>query len=180
MPYSIPELNQLSQAEFTQALGTIFEDSAWIAEAAWSKRPFLDRITLYQALVDVVAASSQQAQLSLIRAHPDLATKTRMAEASIQEQAGVGLDRLSPKEYGQFNRLNAAYKEKFGFPFIIAVKNHNKDSILAAFEQRLNNDSTTEQQQALKEIAAIAYFRLDATVIGDRSSPEANPKPIPD
>ena len=121
MTYSISELNQLSQAEFIQALGTIFEDSAWIAEAAWSKRPFQDRITLYQALVEVVAASSQQSQLALIRAHPDLATKARMAEVSIQEQAGVGLDRLSPQEYTRFNHLNAAYKEKFGFPFIPKV-----------------------------------------------------------
>lgn len=168
MPYSLSKLNQLNQAEFIEALGAIFEDSAWIAEATWQKRPFSDVSALHQAMVDVVAASPESAQLTLIRAHPDLASKAKMARASVQEQAGVGLDRLTAEEYDRFHRLNEAYKAKFGFPFIIAVKNHTKESILAAFKQRLPHNQQLEQQQALSEIAAIARFRLEATVIEDR------------
>lgn len=164
MPYSLSKLNQLDQAEFTEALGAIFEDSAWIAEAVWPQRPFSDVAALHRAMVVVVTKSSKSAQLTLIRAHPDLASKAKMAEASVQEQAGIGLDRLSAEEYDRFHHLNEAYKTKFGFPFIIAVKNHTKESILQAFEQRLAHDQLIEQQQAIAEIAAIAGFRLAATV----------------
>jgi 2-oxo-4-hydroxy-4-carboxy-5-ureidoimidazoline decarboxylase len=99
-------------------------------------------------------------QLALICAHPDLGSKLKMAEASINEQAGVGLDRLSLEEYERLKLLNQSYKDKFGFPFIIAVKNHTKDSILEAFEHRLQNTLDAEKQRALAEIAEIAKFRL--------------------
>ncbi len=115
---------------------------------------------LHQKMVDVVNAMSQEEQLALIRAHPDLGSKAKMADASVQEQAGVGLDRLSPSEFERFQTLNQTYKETFGFPFIIAVKNHTKTSILDAFEQRLHYSAEAEIQQAITEISQIAQFRL--------------------
>ena len=160
MVYAIAQLNQMSQSEFTESLARIFEDSPWVAEKTWQKRPFKDINSLHQAMVETVEESALSDKLNLICAHPDLATKTKMAEASVKEQAGVGLDRLNLAEYNQFQQLNQAYKDKFAFPFIVAVKNHTKESILEAFEQRLENSLETEREQALIEIAKIARFRL--------------------
>jgi 2-oxo-4-hydroxy-4-carboxy-5-ureidoimidazoline decarboxylase len=142
----------------------VFEDTPAIAYHAWYERPFKNVAQLHQTMVDVVRTASQDAQIELIQAHPDLGSKAKMAMASVQEQAGAGLDRLTPEEYNRFLSLNQAYKNKFDFPFIIAVKNHTKDSILAAFEQRLQNSIETERNQALAEIFQIAKFRLDAIV----------------
>jgi 2-oxo-4-hydroxy-4-carboxy-5-ureidoimidazoline decarboxylase len=160
MPYSLSGLNQMTQVEFAEALGSVFEDTPAIAQQVWHQRPFKDRIELYQCMVDAVKSASSSEKLELIRAHPDLGSKAKMAIASVQEQAGAGLDRLSPEEYDHFTALNQAYREKFDFPFIIAVKNHTKTSILEAFVHRLENPSATEIDQALSEIAQIAEFRL--------------------
>jgi 2-oxo-4-hydroxy-4-carboxy-5-ureidoimidazoline decarboxylase len=103
---------------------------------------------------------SSDEQFALICAHPDLGSRIKMAEASVKEQAGAGLDQLSPAEYQQFQQLNQAYKAKFGFPFIIAVRNHTRTSIVAAFQHRLQNSIEAERQQALREIAEIARLRL--------------------
>lgn len=161
MQYTIPQLNQMNQEAFTEALATIFEHSPWIPENAWQKRPFADLSSLHQSLVEVVQTASKEQQLNLICAHPDLGTKAKMAEDSVKEQAGVGLDKLTPEEYQRFHSLNEIYQEQFGFPFIIAVKNHTKDSILIAFEQRLKNSPEVELNQALSEIFQIARFRLN-------------------
>ncbi|MGV2831936.1 2-oxo-4-hydroxy-4-carboxy-5-ureidoimidazoline decarboxylase [Myxosarcina sp. GI1(2024)] len=162
--YSLSELNQMSQAEFTAALASIWEETPVIVKKAWRDRPFADLETLYGAMLGVVEAMSDSEQLALIKAHPDLGSKAKMAEASVKEQAGAGLDRLSAEEYQRFQSLNQAYKNKFDFPFIVAVKNHTKESILQAFERRLNNSVATEKQQALTEISQIARFRLQAIV----------------
>lgn len=164
MPYTIAELNQLDQESFVTALGAVFEDTPTIAKLAWSYRPFNDREGLHQAMVRVVQGMTPEAQLALIRAHPDLGSKAKMAEASVKEQAGAGLDRLTPEEFERFHSLNAAYKAKFGFPFIIAVKNHTKASILEAFEERLDHAIEAEQARALLEINQIANFRLQTLV----------------
>lgn len=164
MPYSIAQINQMSQAEFVTVLGSVFEDTPTIAQQTWFHRPFSDRADLHQKMLGIVQAMSREDQLALIQAHPDLGSKAKMAEASVQEQAGVGLDRLSPAEYDRFHTLNQAYKDKFGFPFIIAVKNHTQETILAAFEHRLTNSMDEEMAQALIEIAQIAGFRLVATI----------------
>lgn len=164
MSYSIAQLNQMSQAEFVDALGAVFEETPAIAQATWHCRPFASVTDLHQQMVDIVNAMSSSEQLALICAHPDLGSKTKMAEASVQEQAGVGLDRLTASEYERFQSLNAAYREKFGFPFIVAVKNQTKESILAAFNRRLNHTRETEIAQSLSEIAQIAEFRLFSLV----------------
>ncbi|MGD1919790.1 MAG: 2-oxo-4-hydroxy-4-carboxy-5-ureidoimidazoline decarboxylase [Pleurocapsa sp.] len=158
----ISELNKMSQAEFTKALGEIWEETPVIAQKALYSKPFDDLKALYQAMMAIVNGMSNEEQLTLIKAHPDLGSKAKMAEASVQEQAGVGLDRLSESEYQRFQSLNQAYKDKFDFPFIIAVKEHTKESILQAFETRLKNDLKQEKQQALAEISKIARFRLEA------------------
>ncbi len=160
MPYSLDAINQMSQAQFVSALGGIFEQTPLIAQSAWHDRPFESVEDLHQKMTAIVHALDLEAQLALITAHPDLGSKAKMADASVKEQAGVGLDRLTPDEYDRFQSLNQAYKDRFGFPFIVAVKNHTKTSILAAFEERLQHSQPEEQQRAIAEICQIAYFRL--------------------
>lgn len=161
---AIAQLNQMSQAEFTKALGEIWEETPEIVKQTWHNKPFDDLNALYRAMVVVVDSMNEAEQLALIKAHPDLGSKAKMADASVQEQAGAGLDRLSESEYRHFHSLNEAYKHKFGFPFIIAVKNHTLESILKAFTNRLENDRQTEQQQALTEIKEIARLRLETII----------------
>lgn len=150
----------MSQEAFVEALGAVFEETPAIAQITWNQPPFADVAELHQRMVDVVKAMTRDEQLTLIRVHPDLGSKAKMAEASVQEQAEAGLERLAPEEYKRFQSLNQAYKDKFGFPFIVAVKNHTKDSILEAFEHRLGNTVDAEVEQALTEIFQIARFRL--------------------
>jgi 2-oxo-4-hydroxy-4-carboxy-5-ureidoimidazoline decarboxylase len=158
-------LNQMSQSEFIAAVGSIFEHTPEIAAEAWRSQPFADVPNLHQVMAAIALKMSEPEQLKLICAHPDLGCKFKMAEASIEEQSTVGLDQLSAAEYDRFQELNQAYKEKFSFPFIIAVRNNTKDSILAAFEQRLQNNLETEKKQAITEIIEIARWRLTLAVI---------------
>lgn len=162
----ISELNALSDAEFVDALKDIFEHSPWVAERVAALRNFKSVRSLHSAMVEAVSMASEREQLKLIKAHPDLAGKAALAgdltESSTSEQAGAGLDRLSDVEYKRFHQLNDAYKSKFGFPFILAVKGHDKDSILKAFETRLKNDDNSEKDEALRQIGEIARFRLEA------------------
>ena len=160
MRYSIATLNQMSQVELVEAIGSIFEHTPQIAAEAWRSQPFTDVQNLHQVMAAIVEKMSSSDQLKLICAHPDLGSKFKMAEASVQEQSTVGLDQLSTAEYDRFQYLNQAYKDKFSFPFVIAVRNHTKDSILAAFEQRLLNDLEAEKNQAIAEIIEIAKWRL--------------------
>ncbi len=165
MPYTLAQLNQMDEAAFVRAFGDIFEHSPAIAQQAWQQRPFPTITDLHQTMMAVVKAMSREEKLRLIQAHPDLGSKAKMAEASVKEQAGAGLDRLSPEEYEQFHHLNQAYQQKFGFPFIIAVKNHTKASILHAFQERLNHTESLELEQALEEIRQIAWFRLTDAIV---------------
>jgi 2-oxo-4-hydroxy-4-carboxy-5-ureidoimidazoline decarboxylase len=163
MTYTIAQINQMSQENFVEALGSIFEDTPTIAAQTWHKRPFRDRTHLYQGLISQMLELSDGDKMALMRSHPDLGSRLKMAPDSIAEQAGAALDRLSPQEYDRFMALNEAYKHKFGFPFIMAVKGQTKETILKAFEARLNHDFQVERERALEEIAKIVQFRL-----GDR------------
>lgn len=163
--YTLKQLNQMSQEEFTSVLEEIWEETPEIAQKAWHSKPFEDLEALYQSMVAVVDEMSDREQLALIKAHPDLGSKAKMAEASVQEQAGVGLDRLSASAYQRFQNLNQAYKDKFGFPFIVAVKYHTQESILEAFATRLENSLEQEKKQALEEISKIARLRLAAAIV---------------
>jgi 2-oxo-4-hydroxy-4-carboxy-5-ureidoimidazoline decarboxylase len=159
-------LNRLDREQFRGALGAVFEQSPWVADRAYDRRPFASTEALHAAMVTVMRRASRDEQLALIRAHPDLAGKAAragvMSASSVAEQSSAGLDRLTDDEYARFERLNAAYREKFGFPFIIAVRMHDKRAILAAFETRLGNSVDDEVQAALAQIADIARLRLDA------------------
>ena len=166
MGLSLAEVNDLDRDGFVAALGGVFEHSPWVAAAVWSARPFADVADLNRAMVAAVDAADTARQLALLRAHPDLAGKAARAGAltahSTAEQAGAGLDRLSDAEYERFHALNDAYREKFRFPFIIAVKGHTKETILMAFAERLNNTEAQERASALAQVAGIARFRLEA------------------
>jgi 2-oxo-4-hydroxy-4-carboxy-5-ureidoimidazoline decarboxylase len=140
---------------FVARYGGVYEHSPWVAEACWP--PPADLAAAMRAVVD---AAPRERKLALIRAHPELASRARMAEASVKEQAGVGLDQCSPEEFAAFQRLNAAYNARFGFPFIYAVKGATRTDILAAFEARLSNDPETEFETAIAQIHRIAGFRL--------------------
>ena len=160
MSYTITELNQMNEEAFVEALGAVFEHTPKIAQQAWTQHPFCDVNILHQKMVEVMQGMSQSEQLALIRVHPDLGSKAKMAEASVKEQAGIGLNQLTSEEYDRILLLNQAYKDKFGFPFIIAVKNHTKATLIEAFEHRLQNPVDVEMELALTEIAQIAKFRL--------------------
>ena len=161
---SVRELNAMSREQFLAALGFLFEHSPWIVEAAWARRPFADRDDLLARLIAVVREAPIERQVALIEAHPDLAGRTALAgeltAASTREQASAGLDRLSPEEYRRFHQLNDAYRARFGFPFVIAVRENTRESILRSFETRLGNDRAAEVATALGEIGKIVRLRL--------------------
>jgi 2-oxo-4-hydroxy-4-carboxy-5-ureidoimidazoline decarboxylase len=164
MIYSLGEINRMDRPQFIQALGEIFEHTPTVASQVWERRPFKSIEELHQQMIAVVMSFDREQKLALVRAHPDLGSRVKMAPASVQEQAGVGLDRLSSIEYTQFQQLNQAYLERFDFPFIIAVKNHTKSSILEAFDRRLQNSVDEELTTAIEEISQIARFRLLAII----------------
>jgi 2-oxo-4-hydroxy-4-carboxy-5-ureidoimidazoline decarboxylase len=164
MSLTLYQLNQSGRAEFARAVGPAFEHSPWIAELAWLKKPFEDLDALHRALCETVNRSDEEKQLALIRAHPDLAGRAALAgtltPASTQEQAGAGVNHLSPEEILRFQKQNAAYLEKFGFPFVICARLNKKEAILAGFERRLGNSRAQEVKTALEEIFKIAELRL--------------------
>lgn len=155
-------------AAFAAAFGEVAEHSPWVAERAAGRRPFASREAMIEAFAAVLAAASADEKLALVRAHPDLAGKAAVAgtltDDSRREQAGAGLASLSPEEFARFTRLNAAYRERFGFPFVFAVKGAGKDQILAAFEERLGNDRERELSTALAHVARIVRFRIEARI----------------
>ncbi|MCU0787916.1 MAG: 2-oxo-4-hydroxy-4-carboxy-5-ureidoimidazoline decarboxylase [Verrucomicrobia bacterium] len=163
-PVPLATVNQLSPQAFVELVGPVFEHSAWIAEAAREKRPFATREALHRALCDVVTNSTRDQQLALIRAHPDLvgraALEGTLTRESTAEQASAGLGRLSPEEVALFQQYNAAYRNQFGFPFVICARLNKKAAILAGFEQRLKHSRTQEIKTALEEIFKIADLRL--------------------
>jgi 2-oxo-4-hydroxy-4-carboxy-5-ureidoimidazoline decarboxylase len=168
---TLADLNACSKDAFVAALANIFEYSPWIAEQAASTRPFAGVKQLFAAMKAAVDRAAPELRLALIKAHPDLADKTQRAAGltaeSSAEQNSIGLDRLSDAEYEAFDRVNNAYRAKFGFPYIVCVRRHTKDSILRDFERRLPNDAATETQKSVEEICRIAALRVDQLVAGD-------------
>lgn len=157
----------LSEEQFLAVYGGIYEHSPWVAQAVWDARPLPDAVdALHAAMKAAVDAAPRERRLALIRAHPDLAGRAAVAgalsAASTAEQAGAGLDRCSPDEVAVFQELNAAYKARFGFPFVIAVRGLDRGDILDAFRRRLANDADTEFDTAIEQIHTIARLRLDA------------------
>ena len=165
---TVEEVNRLSRDEFVARFGGIFERSSWVAEGAWHERPFGSFSEMHGAFERAMYDAPLEHQLDLIRAHPDLAGKAAIAgdltPESAREQASAALDRLTPEEYEDFHRLNAAYREKFGFPFIVCVREHTKETILADADARLKHSRQEEIKTALGEIAKIARLRLQDLV----------------
>ena len=171
MTQTLEALNRMAAAEFAAAVGDTFELAPWVAENAAARRPFATLTALHEAMMSAVRASPRERQVEFLRGHPDLAGKAARAGEvtadSRQEQASVGLDSLSEEEFAEFHRLNDAHKAKFGFPFIVCVRRHTRDSILAQFERRLRHDAATEFAAAMQEVFFITRLRIAGSVTGE-------------
>src|SRR3954447_26451629 len=163
-PLTLAEVNDLSRDEFVAALGPLFEGSPWIAAATWLAGPFAGVEQLHQALCATMYAAPVDQQVALIQAHPDLAGKAAIAgeltAESAREQSSAGLSKLAPDEFATFTQRNQAYRETFGFPFVICAREHDATSILEQFAARLEHTRDREITTALDEIAKIARLRL--------------------
>jgi 2-oxo-4-hydroxy-4-carboxy-5-ureidoimidazoline decarboxylase len=163
---TLAELNAMERAAFVATLGSIFEHSPWVAEHVADARPFASIDALHDAMVTAVCGAPDEAQLALMRAHPELAGKAavrrELTAESTREQAGAGLDACSPDEYARLQALNARYNARFGFPFILAVKGFERTAIIAAFEARVARTPGEERAESLRQIARIARLRLGA------------------
>jgi 2-oxo-4-hydroxy-4-carboxy-5-ureidoimidazoline decarboxylase len=161
---TLVELNALDDEAFTATVGPVFEDSPWIAGAAAHLRPFPSIETLEAALTGVLRDAENDRKIALICAHPDLAGRVaregRLTPASRTEQASAQLDQLTDAERARFDALNTGYRKRFGFPFVICVREQTKASILAAMERRIDSDRGAEIETALREIERIARLRL--------------------
>jgi 2-oxo-4-hydroxy-4-carboxy-5-ureidoimidazoline decarboxylase len=169
-PVPIDAVNLMSTADFVAAFGDVAEHSSWVAEKAAKARPFADRRAMIEAFLDAIFDAEAPEKLALLRAHPDLAGKAalagELAAESKREQAGAGLDTLTAEEFARFTKLNTAYRDKFGFPFILAVKGATKHEILSSFEERIAREEEAEFAAALVQVGRIIAFRLE-----DRVSP---------
>ncbi|MBW4085692.1 2-oxo-4-hydroxy-4-carboxy-5-ureidoimidazoline decarboxylase [Paenibacillus sp. S150] len=150
----------MSKEEFVAALGGIFEHSPWVAEGAYDHIPFESAGQLHGIMLETARNAERSRVEALLRAHPDLATRMQVSPLSAAEQQGAGLDRLASEEFARLTELNAAYTEKFRFPFILAVRGKDKDDIIQAIAERVNRTQQEEWDQALAEIGKITAFRL--------------------
>lgn len=164
-PLDMASINAMDRAAFVQKFGGIFENSPWVADKAWEKRPFASLDDMHAAMVAAAKYAPAAMQLALLQSHPDLAGKEAeagtMTASSVAEQASAGLNALSHAEMVQMSDLNAAYKKKFGFPFIIAVRMHTKEGIFFEFNRRLQNDTQTELANDLQNVYIITRLRLN-------------------
>jgi 2-oxo-4-hydroxy-4-carboxy-5-ureidoimidazoline decarboxylase len=169
MPLPLAALNSLDRAGFVGVLGEVFEHSPWVAERAWSRRPFESVDALHAAMVAAVRAAGPEAQLALVRAHPELAGREAadgtLTADSTSEQGRLGFTALTRAELERVARANAAYREKFGFPCIVALRLHaTRESVIAEMERRAGNDRAAELAAALEQIGHITRGRLDKIV----------------
>jgi len=165
---TLDELNAQDARGFASALDGVFEHSPWIVARTLDARPFASIDALHDALLATLDRATADEQLALLRAHPELAGKAafrgELTADSTAEQSGAGLNQCSPQEFARLQELNAAYNAKFGFPFIIAVKGLDRAAIIERFTERLKRDRPTEFEEALQQIARIAWLRLEALV----------------
>jgi 2-oxo-4-hydroxy-4-carboxy-5-ureidoimidazoline decarboxylase len=165
---TLREVSAMDRQAFVSAFGGIFEDSPWVARRAWDSRPFASREALHRAMTQQVESAAREEQLALLRAHPDLGARARMSAVSTSEQRGAGLDQLTPEEYEQLTAWNQAYRDRFGFPFLFAVKGAGKTAIMEALRSRAfpdpGADTEAEFAEALAQVYRIAWFRLEAAV----------------
>lgn len=163
---SIADVNAMSPSAFIEAFGDVAEHSPWVAREVEAFRPLASREALVGQFETAIRAANRDAQLALVCAHPDLATRARLTDDSTKEQAGAGLNTLTAEEFARFTDLNTRYRARFGFPFIFAVKGATKHMILESFAARVGNDRDEEFETALQQVCRIFRFRLE-----DRVSP---------
>ena len=167
MSHALDALNAASAADFTAALGAVFEDAPWVAEAAAAARPFATVAALHEAMLAAVCAAPPGRVLSFLRGHPELggvaAAAGVISAASVAEQSALGLQRPGDDSFAALNR---AYSDRFGFPFILCVRRHTRASVLAEFKRRLDNDPAAERDAALREIGFLTRLRLTDQVAG--------------
>jgi 2-oxo-4-hydroxy-4-carboxy-5-ureidoimidazoline decarboxylase len=161
---TLQQINALTRDDFVKALGWVFEDSPWVAEAAWNSRPFASRGELHNAMRQQVENAATDRQLALLRAHPDLGNRVLMSEASTREQAGAGLNHLTAEERDSLLALNREYRERFGFPFLFAVKGSGNRDIIEALRRRIRATPEHELREALEQVYRIAWFRLEESM----------------
>ena len=166
--YTLHHLNQAEEKQFIEILAGIFEHSPWIAQQVYALRPFDSLESLHAHMFEIVRQASREKRLELICKHPELAgseaASGQLTTESKDEQASAGLDHCSPEELSRLKQLNRAYREKFGFPFVIAVKRLTRDDILRAMVSRLSNDSSEEFGRSINEIGKIAWLRLSQLI----------------
>ncbi|CAN0621683.1 2-oxo-4-hydroxy-4-carboxy-5-ureidoimidazoline decarboxylase [Burkholderia multivorans] len=164
MHWTLNQLNAMTPDAFAAALAGVFEHSPWIARAAAARRPFASVDALHAAMCEAVDAAGDVHQLALINAHPELAGRAavrgELTAESTREQGGAGLDQCTQAEFDRLHALNRAYRDKFGFPFILAVRGYDRHGIIANFESRVDHSYAEEFRASLEQIYRIARFRL--------------------
>ena len=158
------KINKLSQTEFTEVFGNIFENASWITEKLYKEKPFVNFRDLSKKMLNVFNSTNNENKLKILNSHPDLADKTKidsLTPESNQEQINAGLDRCTEEEFNEFKNLNIEYKKKFGFPFILAVKKKSKIEILDNFRKRILSDKKIEFNNAIEQVKEIAILRLE-------------------
>ena len=161
LQYRLSDINDMHRDSFIAAFGGVFEDSPWVAEAAWDSIPFESEGELVEALCSVVRNAGRERQMALLRAHPELGARKPLAGYSAREQAGAGLKQDRGKQVELLADLNRRYRDKFGFPFILAVKGLEPDNIIVRFRERLENSPEDEFDECLGQVFRIARFRLE-------------------
>ena len=161
---SLDKVNNLNKSDFISLFGNVFEKTEWIAKKVYEDNPFSDFQEFFSKMIEVYENSSKENHLKILNAHPELAIEKRLTDKSRKEQTGANLNNCSHEEYEEFKKLNLEYNNKFGFPFIIAVKGKNKNKILNNFRQRILNDMDSEFEEAKKQVKKIATFRINEII----------------
>ena len=158
------KIDKLTETEFTEVFGNIFENASWIAVKLYKQKPFNNFNSLSRKMISIFEESDNQSKLKILNSHPDLANKTKIGSLtpdSNKEQVSAGLDQCTIEEFNEFKNLNLKYKNNFGFPFILAVKGKNKLEILDNFKKRILSDKKIEFDEAIKQVKQIANLRLN-------------------
>ena len=160
----INKIHNFSKTEFIEVFGNVFENASWIAKKLYGKKPFKNFQDLSEKMINIFKMTNNQKKLKILISHPDLADKTKIGSLtpdSNKEQGSAGLDQCNEQEFNQFKNLNAEYKKKFGFPFILAVKEKSKSEILFNFKKRILSNKETEFDEGIRQVVKIANLRLE-------------------
>ena len=161
---SIEKVNQLSENDFISTFGNVFEKTNWIANKAFNSKPYKNFDEFVSIIIKIYENSSKEDCLKIFNAHPELAVEKKLTEDSHKEQRGANLNRCNNEEFSEFKNLNIEYRNKFGFPFIIAVKGKSKNEILNNFRRRIKNEINLEFNEAKEQVKKIATFRLNEII----------------